>query len=202
MAIAEAVSPNGSPVVAINLLAPDLRGVELNVRGTAPLICHRWSEKAKKQMLDKQTKKATVGKEAKNPQEDFEQSLYPLGNGVYGFPAVAFKAAAVRAGTYSDMKMTFLRGAFHVNGPNGNELVTINGEPRSREDMVRVGMGTADIRYRGEFPTWTTVLFVRYNATAISLDQLVNLFQIAGFSVGVGEWRPERDGSFGLFEVV
>jgi hypothetical protein len=29
----------------------------------------------------------------------------------------------------------------------------------------------------------------------------VNLFNVAGFAVGVGEWRPERDGSNGMFHV-
>jgi hypothetical protein len=70
-----------------------------------------------------------------------------------------------------------------------------------REDMVRVGMGTADIRYRPEFTEWSVKLPIKYNADAISLDQLVNLFTLAGFGVGVGEWRPERDGQYGMFHV-
>jgi hypothetical protein len=113
------------------------------------------------------------------------------------FPTIAFKAAAVRAGTYAEQKMTFLRGAFHVIG----DWAKVQGSPRPREDMVRVGMGKADIRYRGEFPDWEVALDVRYNARAIALEQVVNLFSIAGFSVGVGEWRPEKDGSYGTFEV-
>ena len=182
---------------AVNLTAPDIQVLQLTLVGTSPLICHAWSDKAKKMILDKQTKKATTGKEAKNPQQDYEDSLYPHPDGGYGFPCVAFKAAAVRAGTYCDMKMTFLRGAFHVTG----EYALIDGEPSMREDMVRVGMGVADIRYRGEFRKWRTTLHIRFNARAISPEQIVNLFEIAGFSVGVGEWRPERDGQYGTFEV-
>jgi len=181
----------------IELAAPDLRMIQLTVVGTSPLICHKWSEKAKKEMLDKHMKKATKAKEAKDPEQDYEGSLYPHPDGGYGFPAVAFKAAAVRAGTYADMTMTFLRGAFYIPG----ELVKIEGDPEPREDMVKVGMGKPDIRYRGMFPTWRVTLPLRYNARIISAEQIVNLFQVAGFSVGVGEWRPERNGSFGTFEV-
>lgn len=166
--------------------------------GDSPLICHRWSEKAKKEMLDKQMKRAKTAKEAKDPQADYEASLYPHPDGGYGFPAVAFKAAAVGACRFADgIKMTEARGAFHVVG----ELVQIVGEPRMREDMVRVGMGTADIRYRGEFPTWRAVITVDYNPQALSMEQIVNLFNLAGFGVGVGEWRPEKDGSYGRFHV-
>ena len=179
------------------LAPPRVETVHIEVVGTSPLICHRWSEKAKKQMLDKQTKAARTAKTAKNPKKDFEDSLYPHPDGGYGFPSVAFKAAAVRAGTYSDMKMTFLRGAFHVTG----ELVKIHGEPTMREDMVRLPSRVADIRHRGEFKEWSATVPLQVNTSALSVEQLANLFVIAGFAVGVGEWRPERNGQYGRFEV-
>ena len=31
--------------------------------------------------------------------------------------------------------------------------------------------------------------------------QILNLFNTAGFAVGVGEWRMEKDGQYGLFHV-
>lgn len=185
----------GPEEVSLAGLAVD--GLKLRLVGTSPLIVHKWSEKAKKQMLDKQMKRASQGKAAKDPEQDYRESLYVRDDGSYGFPAVAFKAAAVRAGTYCDMKMVFLRGAFHVEG----DLVAIEGQPEPREDMVRVGMGTADIRYRPEFKKWATELDITYNSRALSSGQIVNLFEIAGFAVGVGEWRPEKDGQFGRFKV-
>lgn len=181
----------------VKLAGLAIEGIRLRLVGTSPLIVHKWSEKAKKQMLDKQMKRASQGKAAKDPDQDYRESLYIRDDGTYGFPAVAFKAAAVRAGTYCEMKMVFLRGAFHVEG----DLVHVEGEPQRREDMVRVGMGTADIRYRPEFPKWATELEVSYNSRALAAEQIVNLFEIAGFAVGVGEWRPEKDGQFGRFRV-
>ena len=83
----------------------------------------------------------------------------------------------------------------------GSELVRIEGEPRMREDMVRIAMGTADIRYRGEFTEWRVEVPISYNADVISPAQIANLFNIAGFGVGVGEWRPQRNGSYGRFHV-
>jgi hypothetical protein len=166
--------------------------------GDSPLICHRWSEKAKQQMLDKQMKRATEAKAAKNPQQDYESSLYPHPDGGYGFPTIAFKNAGVAACRFSDgLKMTEARGAFHVMG----ELAKIEGSPSMREDMVKIAMGTADIRYRGEFKEWRVRLHLRYNVAIFSAAQICNLFNLAGFGVGVGEWRPERDGSFGCFHV-
>jgi hypothetical protein len=182
---------------AIVVPAPRIINLKVHISGTSPLISHRWSDKAKKEMLAKQMKKATKAKTAKDPEKDYKDSLYNHEDGGYGFPAVAFKAAAVRAGTYADMHMTFLRGAFHVTG----ELVALDGQPEMREDMVRLNGKTADIRYRGEFTKWSAAVPVELNEAVLSVEQLVNLFTIAGFAVGVGEWRPEKNGQYGRFEV-
>lgn len=184
----------------VELKSIRIERINLEVEGDSALIVHAWSAKAKKEMLDKQMKKAKTAKDAKDPQRDYEEAFYRLPNGKPGFPTIAFKQAAVSAGgRFSDgLKMTELRGAFFIDG----ELAEIKGEPKMREDMVRVGMGTADIRYRPEFKTWKVTLPIKYNADKISLEQLVNLFNLAGFGVGVGEWRPEKDGQYGMFHVV
>ena len=81
---------------------PTFVHVSFDVFGTQPMLQHKWSEKAKKQMLDTQMKKATKGREPKNPEQDFYDSLYLCSSGKrpdgpYGFPAVGFKSSAVRA---------------------------------------------------------------------------------------------------------
>jgi hypothetical protein len=182
----------------VTIPAINRQRMRVTLVGDSALISHKWSDKAKKEMLDKQMKQAKTAKAAKDPERDYRESLYEHPDGGYGFPCVAFKAAAVGACRFTDgLKMTEARGAFHVDG----ELAKIEGEPTMREDMVRVGMGTADIRYRGEFQSWRTTLEISYNADAISIGMIVNLFNLAGFGVGVGEWRPEKDGSYGRFHV-
>lgn len=182
----------------ITLPALNIQFLKLRLKGDSSLICHAWSEKAKRQMLDKQMKKAKQAKEAKDPEQDYRDSLYPHPDGGYGFPAVAFKAAAVDAcSSIEGVTKVEARGAFHIIG----DMVKIEGEPTPREDMVRVGMGTADIRYRGEFREWSAEITLRYNANVLSREQIANLFNTAGFAVGVGEWRPQKDGSFGMFHV-
>lgn len=185
--------------VGIEIPRLNLTTVQVMLIGDSPLICHAWSHKAKQAMLDKQMKKGRQAKEAKDPQKDFEESLYKLPDSDgYGFPAVAFKSAMVGACRFvENMKMTEARGAFHILG----EMIPIDGTPTPREDMVRVGMGTADIRHRGEFKSWRAVLDISFNQSAISTEQIVNLLNVAGFGVGIGEWRPERDGSYGRFHV-
>jgi hypothetical protein len=200
--------------VGITLPALNIGLMEIVIIGDSPLIVHAWSHKAKKQMLDKQTKAAKGAREAKDPKADFEASMYRLEDTGYGFPSVGFKAAAVTAGTsVAGLTKIAARQAFHVIGEDVDvagafegsisrvNLVRIQGRPQMREDLVRVGMGTADLRYRAEFPDWHAKLLVRYNRNVLSEPQIMNLINTAGFAVGVGEWRPERDGSYGMFHI-
>lgn len=184
----------------LNVPMIEVKKMRLTLVGDSALICHRFAEKAQKMMLDKQMGAPKQAKEAKDPDQCYRDSLYEIPGkpGTYGFPSVAFKSAAVDACSSVDgMKKTTTRGAFHIVG----DMVEIDGQPKMRQDTVRIAMGTADIRFRGEFREWRCQLEIRYNARMINPAQIINLFNTAGFAIGVGEWRPQRDGSFGMFHV-
>lgn len=197
----------------------ELRIIEIDIQGLTALIQHRWSTKARDQIRNKQTGHGTAKKGPKDIEADFVDSTYFIkkvfngdgtvdwGASIVGFPTVAFKAAAASAFNFvHGMKKAVIRGAFHIiNGEETEDgsLVPIYhpNVPRMREDMVRIFNGTADMRHRPEFMPWSTRLTCEYNDRVITPSTLFNLFQHAGFSVGVGEWRPEKDGDYGRFKV-
>lgn len=208
LAAMESAEPT-QKAVAIVLPKLDIRTIDVRLIGDSELVCHHWSEKTRKEMLDKQMGEATAGKEKKDPVRDYHESAYvlkpapkgkPFEDSEFGFPAIAFKNAAVTACTSLGRAVSKVaaRQAFHVIG----EMVRIDGRPHMREDMVRVGMSkVADIRFRAGFTEWACTLRLRYNARVLTDQQIVNLLNTAGFAVGVGEWRPEKNGAFGMFHV-
>lgn len=201
----------------------------VTVIGDTPLIMHAWSEKAKRMMLEAQQGKSKGKKKPiKNPVDDFIQSAYWLtGKPVYpesateeeceavfdvaiengatfGFPVTAFKqatiSAAYRLGWVKNQMG--LRGAFFIEGDENGMVQIQSDAPVMREDMVKVGMGTADIRYRPQFNNWSAVLNISYNAAGeFSFENIVNAINAGGYICGVGEWRPERDGTNGMYHV-
>lgn len=200
----------------------DIRTVDVKIVGDTPLIVHAWSEKAKRMMLEAQTKATkTKAKEVRDPYDDFIQSLYWLEgkpekstpdafekavkNGAkWGFPVGAIKqsgnSAAYRMGWVKNQMG--LRGAYFLNTQWG-DMAEIKGSiPEMREDMVRIGMGSADLRYRGEFKDWYMEMTLEFNASGdMTLEQILNVINAGGYTVGLGEWRPEKDGSFGKFHI-
>jgi hypothetical protein len=183
----------------------DVETLLVPVVGTMPLIVHNWSEKAKRQMLDAQQGRKTI-KEHRDPEAEFESSLYRTKDG-YGFPSVAFKAATVSAARLygKAVRMTELRQFLFFRGEmseNCNQaLFPIFGEPKMREDMVTVGISGTDLRYRAEFPEWTSQLTVQFVKSAITRDSVLSIIMAAGLTVGVGEWRPEKNGEYGTFRL-
>lgn len=203
----------------LEIPAPKIVNAVIRVVGDTPLIMHKWSEKAKKEMRDKQMGKATTKKSVKVPFEDFVDTIYwidgepkdkteesfdeALKNGAkVGFPATAFKQSAIMGAYRSgvDVKTTVARASLFIPV----EYVEIHYNTVSnREDMVRVGgiSKTADIRYRAMFSDWWADIPVRFNSNVLSLEQVVNLFQYGGIACGVGEWRNEKNGIFGAYHV-
>jgi hypothetical protein len=189
---------NGNITNHVALPALQISTFKIKLVGDSSLICNRFSNKAKQQMRDKQRKAAKQAKEARDPEADYQNSLYKMDKGKYGFPVIGFKSAAVDACSHAEgITKVEARGAFHIKG----DLAEINGTPNMREDSVRIQMNKTDLRYRGEFKNWSTTLEIRHNKNVLSVEQIINLFNIAGFAIGVGEWRPQKDGSFGMFHV-
>lgn len=200
----------------------EIQKATIRIVGDTPLIMHAWSEKAKREMLEKQMKVTkTKAKDAKNPVEDFIRSMYwltdmptdmtqegferAIANGArFGFPVTAFKQAAISAAYrmgWAKDKMS-MRGAFFIDGDINQMLEIKSNPPVMREDMVKIGMGTADIRYRGEFQNWYADMTISFNKNGQhSFEQIVNIINAGGYVCGVGEWRPERDGQYGMFHV-
>jgi len=206
-----ALASQGGAVTGISLEASPLyiqsftrQSCSITIEGTSPLIVHRWSEKAKGEIRRKQEKLAPVGRQKREAKKEFEDARYLL-NGKDAFPALAFKNSMVEAAIASGLKKVDVRRAFYLASdgrlPEGPAVFLRASEPWMREDCVRVGMGSADLRYRPQYDQWEVDLKFEYDTSVCSAEILVSLLDRGGFSTGVGEWRPQRDGDNGMFRV-
>lgn len=170
----------------------------------------------------------TDKKEYQTPMESFIESMYWINgkpteyteeafmeaveNGAeWGFRVESFKQAAIDA-AYSKKWLPNkkgVKGLFFIKpdfiDDEGYQLVKIQGGPPTmREDIVILsGIGrTPDLRWRGEFKNWYCDLTISYDADGVySLADIANMLQAGGRYNGVGEYRPEKDGQFGMFHV-
>ena len=122
-------------VETIEIRPVEIETVGVRIVGDTPLIMHRWSEKAKREILDKEMGKAKAPREKKRPINDFCRSMYWMQNepaedatdeeimaaledGRWGFPVTAIKQAAISAAFRSGMSKdkVSLQAAFFIGG--------------------------------------------------------------------------------------
>jgi hypothetical protein len=179
---------------SVEVLEFSLREVVIPIVGISPLIVHGWSAKAMREIADKQAGKAKNKKhDVRVPEEEYEAAKQKSPQGWDGFPAAGFKAAMIRGAKICGMVMKDTQTSFFIKADcEKTQLVKICGDPIMRTDMVRVGMGSADLRYRPEYTEWSANLTIEFNTGVTSLDQIYQLVKAAGYSCGIGEMRPEK----------
>jgi hypothetical protein len=182
----------------IVIAQPTILGVSLEVEGTADLIQNRFSQKAVEQMLRKHMG-ISVQQEKKKPREVLEDAtIYNLERRVC-VPPTAFKQAMINAaGQLKGLKKTELKTALFVQG---NSIPITYSEMIPRMDICRLSgiSRTPDVRFRPSFRNWKARMTILF-ADTLSVETVVDLLNRAG-KVGVGEWRPQKNGDYGTFQV-
>lgn len=183
--------------------------VALEIFGTTSLLQNKFSQKSLEQMLRKHMG-LTVQKEAKVPRDCVEQATERNEDGRVCLKPTVFKMAMLSAaGLVKGLKKTNLRLQFFVRGRSipircdhdqvgGVAIFPEHGIPQM--DIVRVGMHMPDIRFRPRFDNWSAKLVIEFS-DQLPVQTIVDLLNRAGRG-GVGEWRPQKNGEYGTFNVV
>ena len=154
--------------------------------------------------LKQQEGKKTRSRDKRVPEQEFEEATYRTAKGECGIPLLAIKSAIIGA-AHKDIgiEKTLVKKALFIPSDDPLGVLPIKYKHRvMREDPVRVGQGSADLRYRPEFSKgWTCEITAEVDTELLQVDDLINLVDRAGFGVGIGEWRPEKEGEFGRFRV-
>lgn len=188
--------------MAIKMKPIKQQKISFFIVGTSSLIQHAWSEKGLSQMRMTAQERKKVKKTARTPEEDAAAACYRTDSGQIGIPLTAFKASLISA-AHKDfgLEKTLLRKAFFIPCEDSNYIVPMEAEDYVvREDIVKVGIRQTDLRYRPEFKKWRVRIEAQIDAELLTPDDIVNLVNRAGFSVGIGEWRPEKGGEYGRFK--
>jgi hypothetical protein len=178
--------------------------MELEIKGTSPYMPEPMDMDVL-EMYDKKKSKQIHKKDDVSEDDKAKKKYYFTEDGKKGIPARQFYNAMVRASSYLIDKKD---GGMRVV----REGVTILGEilPLKYDKEERLthwgrssGMTGAPRKIvRNAFYNWKCKLQVKYNEAQLSPEQICNILNWAGFHIGVGAFRKENSGNYGLFEVV
>lgn len=182
---------------SVSIKQPDELEIVLEVGGLE-YIQNKFSQKSVEQMLRKQMGLSTT-QEPKKPRECIEDAKIKNAEGRICIPPQAFKAGMLTAaGTIKGMVKTKLRQWLYVYG---NSIPITYDAEIPRMDIVRLpGINKVpDLRFRPMFTNWRARVAIRFTDN-LNVQSVVDLINRAG-RVGVGEWRPEKNGPYGTYEV-
>lgn len=191
----------------VTIPAPKLTVAEFVLRGVAPYVQCRFSQKAIEQIRATQAAGTTAkSKKAREPKDFdalYEGSKHKMKDGSCGIPAGAFRQAMISACRLIGFKMTLAKLAVFVEADgfdvvDGTPLVRIDGDPEHHEMMGRNANGTVDLRVRAMWREWSCKLRVKFDADVFTLGDVSNLLSRVGQQVGIGEGRPDSKNSAGL----
>jgi len=188
--------------------APRFEHLVLRLRGTAPLLQERFSEKARTAMRGKQEAGSTARskrvREARDFGADFRAATHRLGDGRAGVSAAAFRNACITACSVVGFHMTKAKMSVFVeadglDAEDGTPLVALEAdEPEMSVMPTRNATGVADLRARPLWRSWAVTLRLLYDADQFTRADVVNLVNRAGMQVGVGAGRPYSKASNGM----
>jgi hypothetical protein len=202
---------------AIEIARPLFREITVHIKGNAPLVIRRFSEKFKQETTEKVVHGGVGGRrrrafEARDLDDLFNEARYRSPEGWDGVHAGAFRAALISACRLVGFQMTRAKLALFVV-PDGYDekepqipLIRLYGDPKRQEDICRTVTGDPMLAVRARYDDWSAKLRIRYDADQFKQDDVVNLLMRAGMQCGICEGRPDSKKSAGMgwgtFEVV
>lgn len=180
----------------------------VRIIGTAPLVQHAFSAKAREQIMLSQStpkveKPTRAQKEARNFDEEFKAAQHISTEGWNGIPCGAFRSAMIDACRTVGLVMTKAKMSVWViadgfDRENGTPLVRIIAKPPERhEDYVRLESGVCSVAVRPMWREWACDVTVEFDEDMITSSSVINLLDRAGRQVGVGEGRMFSRNSVG-----
>lgn len=175
------------------------------IRGLTPLLMHSPAAMKRAEGVQKS------GKNILPSEDEAEQGTYRLPNGVLYLPSRAVQRAMIEAAkhfkdpAYTRQTMVKPIAASMIPPDDlGYPLADHNGELlRTYEvDVSRVTVQrNAVLRSRPKLADWTCEVVMTFDRAGVDPKMLAGILATAGQKVGVLDFRPEKGGSFGRFEV-
>jgi len=187
----------------VNLRKPDIKYLEVRLVGETPYLPEPMDD-AVLEMYNAKKSKKTYKKDDIGEEEKVKSKYYWTQDGKKGLPARAVYKAMIRASRYiidrKDGGMGKIREGVVVLGDvlpleyDNEKILTHWGRTPGQNRSPRKIM-------RNAFNGWSVNIRIQFNADQISAEQIVNVLYSAGVHIGVGGFRRENSGQYGMFDI-
>lgn len=174
-----------------------MRKIEVEIKGQSPYLMHKFGEDE----ADIKGKKSIAEKDYAS---EVEKALYRSPEGEIYVPSAQIKGCLIEAGKNFKVagkgksNYSKLFGAFLIVEPDTIPMVNQEWITDARAVVIQ---RARIIRYRPKFMEWGLKFTLTIMEDEIPVETVKNALDHAGNYVGIGDFRPQKKGSFGRFIV-
>jgi len=186
-----------------------MKTVDVTIEGVTSLIQHRFSESAE---VDLQKSTRLIGATKRLPRDEAEQAAYRFPNGQLYHPGAAIARMLREAGANHKIKGSRRSAKFAV--PSAvivpDDAIALvcpeTGKPLddfevdSRPVVIPATKGRI-MRHRPRLDKWAMKFTLEIDDDLLPTDFVHQLLEEGGRKLGIGDFRPEKGGPFGRFQV-
>ncbi len=185
-----------------------MKVIEVTIKGTTSLLQNRFNENAEHPGA---TRAVLVNRGT--PREEATKSAYINKDGHHWFPGAAISRLLREAGGNHKLKGSRKSAKYVVPAAvlvlddavilrNGDGKTPIKEfEVDSRPVVIPATKGRV-MRHRPRHDCWGATFNVRVNEQILPVDFVQQLLTEGGQQIGIGDFRPEKGGPFGTFNVI
>jgi hypothetical protein len=180
-----------------------MKSYNIILDGISPLLMNKANQ------FEISDKAKDVKRENRTPEDIAEKKLYMDSNGRIYLPSTWFRGSIVDAGKKKKRSGTGSAKS-NFSGIVGSsveispfEIILEN--PRWKVFSILAVNPTTrgkNLLHRPQFDKWKVSFDVNFEEDQIEPSVMKEIFDIAGRFSGVGDWRPNKKGAYGKFQVV
>lgn len=172
-----------------------MKTIDVEITGTTPILMNSPKAMLKKEKIRKTTKEYDREAEA-------EKVAYRNDDGVLFVPSTAVKTALIQAGAYKKAGRYALKPILASGIRIPEQELTLNTN-KYEIHLTTVVIQRARVpKARPMIKNWKLNFQINYNENLISEPDIIKTcLEEAGERIGILDWRPQKTGEFGCFEV-
>lgn len=174
-----------------------MKKINVEIQGLSPLLMN-----SPKSMIDDVGQKISKTTKVYDLKADADKLAYKKSNGELYIPAEAIKGSLINASSFKKIgkyaAKSIIAGSVHIS-PSEIGLGVKKYEVDARTVVIQK---SRVVKGRPRIDKWKAKFTINYNEDMLGDAKIIKtILSEAGIRIGVLDFRPQKNGSFGMFEI-
>ncbi len=175
-----------------------MKTIKVELTGLSPLLMNSPNSMIDSAMSDD---KVRIKTEKYNLKDDAEKLAYKDEKGFLYVPSTAVKGAMVNAAAYKKINKVSAKRIISAGVIIPKDKLSLNTKDYKLDIRTVVIQRARVVKARPLIEDWKLDFEIQYNERLTTATPIKEILAEAGMTIGLLDFRPQKSGSFGMFEI-